>query len=142
VLACRPKTVEPLSTPGVVKAVKNLQSNHSCCENDKLNPAQIKALLAKGKTYTTKELTFKYRVSAASKPRMAIIVSKKVLRLAVQRNYVKRVQRIHFSQHQHALGTIDVVVIANKSLYNSKLKEHYLMSTQAWYKFLKSLSTA
>lgn len=119
-----------------------MQSKHNNDTNDKLNPAQIKALLAKGKTCTTKELTFKYRVSAALNPRMAIVVSKKALRLAVQRNYLKRVQRVHFSLHQQALGNVDVVVIANKSLYNSKLKEHYLMSTQAWFKFLKSLSTA
>ncbi len=124
-----------------VKAVNNLQCKQREDSNSrkKLNSVQIKALLARGKTYTTPDLTFKYKASTQPATRLAIVVSKKTLPLAVARNYFKRIQRVHCTRHRHTIGAVDIVVIANKSLYNSKLTELNLTSTKAWFKFLKSL---
>lgn len=47
--------------------------------------------------------------------RLAVIVSKKTSRLAVSRNYIKRVSREIFRLQQHELSGLDIVVRARKS---------------------------
>lgn len=47
--------------------------------------------------------------------RLAVIVSKKTARLAVSRNYIKRVSREIFRLQQHELSGLDIVVRARKS---------------------------
>ena len=47
--------------------------------------------------------------------RLGLAVSKKHLRLAVQRNRVKRLIRESFREHQSALAGIDIVVLTQKN---------------------------
>jgi len=48
--------------------------------------------------------------------RLGLVISKKNVRLAVQRNRVKRLLRESFRQHQSELTGLDIVVLARKGL--------------------------
>lgn len=43
-------------------------------------------------------------------PRLAVMVARKVSRLAVERNYMRRVVREVFRHRQHTAGAFDIVV--------------------------------
>ncbi len=45
------------------------------------------------------------------KPRLGLAVAKKVARLAIQRNVLKRIIRESFRQHQHQIPEVDIVVL-------------------------------
>lgn len=49
-------------------------------------------------------------------PRLGLVIAKKNIRLAVQRNRVKRLIRESFRQHQHLLTGLDIVILARKGL--------------------------
>ena len=107
----------------------------------KLRQSDIGCLLKKGRTFRTKTLTFKYASSNISLSRLAVCVGKKTMPLAVSRNYFKRIQRIHFKDHMANMSQFDIVVIANKSLYNSNLNNLYQQSAHAWVQFQNSLKS-
>ncbi len=47
-------------------------------------------------------------------PRLGLAIAKKNIRLAVDRNYLKRTIRENFRMQQQQLGTMDIVVLARK----------------------------
>ena len=49
-------------------------------------------------------------------PRLGLVIAKKNIRLAVQRNRVKRLIRESFRHHQHLLTGLDIVILARKGL--------------------------
>lgn len=56
-----------------------------------------------------------YMPNGLGYPRLGIVVGKKVIRCAVDRNYVKRVVREWFRLHREAIGEVDLVVQFNDS---------------------------
>ncbi len=56
----------------------------------------------------------RYRLNEASAPRLGLIVSKKIAKLAVQRSYMRRVLRELFRLNQHNLPVIDLVIQVQK----------------------------
>ena len=62
-------------------------------------------------------------------PRLGVVVGKKNVAKAVQRNRVKRVLRTSFRLHQDLLGGLDIVILARSnldSLSNNSLAEKTL----------------
>lgn len=66
-------------------------------------------------------------------PRLGLVVAKKHIRKAVQRNRIKRVIRDNFRRHRHSIMNIDIVVLARKealdvapSLLQKSLEKHWL----------------
>ena len=57
----------------------------------------------------------RYRPNEANAPRLGLIVSKKTAKLAVQRNYMRRVLRELFRLNQHRLPAIDLVIQVQKT---------------------------
>jgi ribonuclease P protein component len=49
-------------------------------------------------------------------PRLGLVIAKKHIRLAVERNRIKRLIRESFRKQQHQLPTIDAIVLARKGL--------------------------
>ena len=56
----------------------------------------------------------RYRLNEANMPRLGLIVSKKTAKLAVQRNYMRRVLRELFRLNQPQLPIIDLVIQVQK----------------------------
>lgn len=66
-------------------------------------------------------------------PRLGLVVAKKHVRKAVQRNRIKRVIRDNFRRHRHSIMNIDIIVLARKevldvapSLLQKSLEKHWL----------------
>ncbi|MGH1486651.1 MAG: ribonuclease P protein component [Cellvibrionaceae bacterium] len=51
-----------------------------------------------------------------SEPRLGLVIAKKHIRLAVERNRIKRLIRESFRHQQHQLSGIDAIVLARKGL--------------------------
>lgn len=60
--------------------------------------------------YCGRFLAIHYRDNQLAWPRLGLIVGKKTARLAVQRNYMKRLLRELFRIRQHQLSPVDLVV--------------------------------
>lgn len=67
------------------------------------------------KRIANKHLIMRYRVGDASMPRLGLIVSKKTAKLAVRRNYMRRVLRELFRLNQHHLPAVDLVIQVQKA---------------------------
>jgi ribonuclease P protein component len=60
-------------------------------------------------------LVLRYRPNALNTPRLGLIVAKKTAKLAVQRNYMRRVLRELFRLNQHNLPALDLVIQVQKT---------------------------
>lgn len=77
-----------------------------------LTPADFKRVFdAAALKISCKEILILARANAGDRPRLGLVVAKKHVRLAHQRNRVKRIARESF-RHQPQLGGWDVVVLA------------------------------
>jgi ribonuclease P protein component len=56
-----------------------------------------------------------YRYNEYGRPRLGMIVGKKVASAAVRRNYMRRVLREFFRKQQSKLGNVDIVIRIQKS---------------------------
>ncbi|PLK58421.1 ribonuclease P protein component [Candidatus Palibaumannia cicadellinicola] len=62
------------------------------------------------------QLTILGRLNTLGYPRVGLTISKKHVKLAHERNRIKRVMRDSFRLHQHTLPIMDFIVIAKKGL--------------------------
>ena len=67
------------------------------------------------KRIANKHLVMRYRLKEVNIARLGLIVSKKTAKLAVQRNYMRRVLRELFRLNQHRLPAVDLVVQIQKA---------------------------
>lgn len=74
------------------------------------------------------------------RPRLGLVIAKKHVRLAVQRNRMKRVIRESFRHRQQTLTGLDVIVLARKdmaSLDNRQLRQQL---EQQWQRIVRKHS--
>ena len=68
-------------------------------------------------------LVLRYRPNGNKGARLGLIVAKKTAKLAVQRNYMRRVLRELFRLNQHQLPAVDLVVQVQKVFAKSDFLE-------------------
>ncbi|HEX4479175.1 MAG TPA: ribonuclease P protein component [Rudaea sp.] len=61
---------------------------------------------------TTRNFVAEYRTSSNSTARLGVAISRKVSKLAVVRNRIRRTIRESFRHHRHELPNIDILLIA------------------------------
>ena len=66
------------------------------------------------KRIASQHLVMRYKPNEHTGPRLGLIVGKKTAKLAVWRNYMKRVLRELFRLNQHQLPTLDLVIQVQK----------------------------
>ena len=66
------------------------------------------------KRIANKHLVMRYRPNDYNSPRLGLIVAKKTAKLAVKRNYMRRVVRELFRLNQHQLPAVDLVIQVQK----------------------------
>ena len=66
------------------------------------------------KRIASQHLVMRYRLNEANLSRLGLIVSKKTAKLAVQRNYMRRVLRELFRLNQQRLPVVDLVIQVQK----------------------------
>ncbi|WP_067498640.1 ribonuclease P protein component [Candidatus Gullanella endobia] len=72
----------------------------------------------------TPNITILSRFNMLEHPRIGLTVSKKNVKLAHERNRIKRLTRESFRLHQHDLSAMDFIVIAKKN--TASLDNHVL----------------
>ena len=88
------------------------------------------------KRIASQHLVMRYRLNEANLPRLGLIVSKKTAKLAVQRNYMRRVLRELFRLNQHNLPTLDLVIQVQKTFE----KPEFMLIKQEFESLLLKLS--
>lgn len=77
------------------------------------------------------------RPSDNNEPKLGLIIAKKHIRLAVERNRIKRIIRESFRQQQHQLPAINAIVLARKGLDKLENKEIRNVLELLWQKIRK-----
>ncbi|MDF0733449.1 ribonuclease P protein component [Pseudomonas entomophila] len=75
-----------------------------------------------------KNLLILARENGLDHPRLGLVIGKKSVKLAVQRNRLKRLMRDSFRQNQQMLAGLDIVIVARKGLgevENPELHQHF-----------------
>jgi ribonuclease P protein component len=75
------------------------------------------------KRLSSQHLSFHYQPNALSLFRLGMVVSKKTQKLAVKRNYMRRVLRELMRKKQEQLLNFDIVIRIQKSFYRSDFVE-------------------
>ena len=81
-----------------------------------LKAADFQWVFRRAKRLSSPYLTLLYRSQSRGCPRLGLVIAKKSLKHAVDRNRFKRICREQFRHHQHQLPTIDVIIISRKAL--------------------------
>ncbi len=77
------------------------------------------------------------RPNLGTSPRLGLIIAKKHIRLAVQRNRIKRIIRESFRQQQHQLPAINAIVLARKGLDKLDSHEIHKLMESLWQRVRK-----
>ncbi|QCI15595.1 ribonuclease P protein component [Pseudomonas putida] len=75
-----------------------------------------------------KNLLILARENGLDHPRLGLVIGKKSVKLAVQRNRLKRLMRDSFRLNQQSLAGLDIVIVARKGLgeiENPELHQHF-----------------
>ena len=75
--------------------------------------------------------------NAYQQGRLGLVIAKKHIRLAVERNRIKRLIRESFRQQQHQLTGIDAIVLARKGLDQLDNRSIHTLLNQLWQKIQK-----
>ena len=76
------------------------------------------------------------------RPRLGLVIGKKNVRLAVQRNRIKRLARESFRLRQQAMPALDIVVLARRGLDKQQNSLLHAELNSLWDKLLDRASTA
>lgn len=71
-------------------------------------------------------------------PRLGLVIGKKSVKLAVERNRLKRIIRDSFRLHQQMLAGLDIVVVARKGLGDLDNAELHQQFVRLWKRLSRS----
>lgn len=72
------------------------------------------------------------RRNSVSLPRLGLVIGKKNVKLAVERNRLKRVMRDSFRRHQLLLSDLDITLVARKGLGDVENAELHQQLEKLW----------
>ena len=72
-------------------------------------------------------------------PRLGLVIAKKHLRLAVDRNRIKRLSRESFRQNQNELMNLDLVLMSRNGLEKLSNPEIFRLLDSQWQRLIKKV---
>lgn len=69
--------------------------------------------------------------------RIGFVISKKNIRLAVNRNRVRRIIRESFRLNQHTLPNVDIVILARHGLGDIENSDVHALISRSWSRLIK-----
>lgn len=104
-------------------------------------PGDFTRVFRQGKRCGGEGLTIIALQNTAGHPRLGLAIAKKHIKLASQRNRVKRLIRESFRLHQTDLAEVDIVVLSRPDLLGREasqirtaLERHWLTVNKQWQK--------
>ncbi|SFK24726.1 ribonuclease P protein component [Methylophaga sulfidovorans] len=105
-------------------------------------PGDFSRVFRQGKRTGGGGLTVLTVENSVGHPRLGLAIAKKHVKLANQRNRLKRIIRESFRQNQSALSNIDIVVLSRPGVTErdstqiwAALEQHWLTVVAQWQKF-------
>jgi len=83
------------------------------------------------------QVLFLARPNGLAGPRLGLVIAKKNVRKANQRNRIKRIARESFRLQQHQLSGIDIVVLARRGLDLPNNADLHSLFGQLWHQLQK-----
>ncbi|GAB1265668.1 ribonuclease P protein component [Aurantivibrio infirmus] len=75
-----------------------------------------------------------------NRPRLGLVIAKKNVRLAVQRNRIKRRIRETFRLKQHKMPNIDAIVLARRGIDKLSDQQQTALLDQQWQRLIKRVN--
>jgi len=108
-----------------------------------LNAQQFKCVFdAPDSRASGRDILLLARKNQLEQPRLGMVIGKKSVKLAVQRNRLKRLIRTAFRLNQKALAGLDIVVLARKGLAEQDNAEFTRQLESLWQRLLRKLPKA
>ena len=79
------------------------------------------------------------RLNQQTQPRLGLVMAKKHMKLAVERNRMKRLIRESFRLQQQELAGLDIVVLSRKGMDNLSNSEFSQQLNQQWQRIFKKV---
>ena len=85
-------------------------------ESRLLTPGDFQTVFKNASRYSSKHFTILITANSSGNNRLGLAIAKKRVKLAVQRNRIKRLVRESFRLNQHDLPSIDIVVMVKSGI--------------------------
>ncbi|MFL2840829.1 MAG: ribonuclease P protein component [Pseudohongiellaceae bacterium] len=105
-----------------------------------LGPAQYRVVFKKADFKMSAASILMFVAKSTLPPRLGIIVAKKNVKSAVQRNRVKRIIRESFRLRQEEFGTIDLIILATQGLDKASNQEVLIQLNLLFDKLISKLN--
>ncbi|GHE96293.1 ribonuclease P protein component [Thalassotalea profundi] len=105
-----------------MKSVANKVTNKFNRESRLLTPDHFKAVFSNATRFSSKHFTILITKNTDNNNRLGLAIAKKRVKLAVQRNRIKRLTRESFRLNQTTIPHIDIVVMVKSGI--DKLENH------------------
>jgi ribonuclease P protein component len=105
-------------------------------ESRLLTPGQFQSVFTKPLRFGSSHITILVTPNTNEKNRLGLAIAKKRVKLAVQRNRIKRLTRESFRLNQHNLPHIDIVVMVKSGTDSLNNKEITLQLEKIWRKVI------
>lgn len=103
-----------------------------------LNAAAFKAVFDQvDYKISSKEVLCLAKKNSFDHPRLGLIIAKKNIRFAAQRNQIKRIVRESFRLHQHQLPATDIIIMVHKGMAELDNAAVRQVIDQTWQRLAK-----
>lgn len=106
-------------------------------ESRLLTPKQFSGVFEQATPAVSSHITILARKNNQSKPRVGMTIPKKKVKLAVNRNRIKRCIRESFRLSAHRLPNVDIIVIAKHGINDLSNKDIIKQLDKLWIKIIK-----
>jgi len=89
---------------------------------------------------SSREILCLVRDNGSNHPRLGLVIAKKNVRHAVQRNRVKRIIRESFRLNQHQLPPLDLIILARKGIDEFNNGELHAEFSRLWQRLNKKVA--
>jgi len=101
--------------------------------------AQFKAVSGTRLTANKGPLLLLIKPNELLYPRLGLAIAKKQVKLAVQRNQIKRFARESFRQHNSSLPCVDMILLVRKRINEIDNKELHQCLESVWQQLIKQV---
>jgi ribonuclease P protein component len=102
-----------------------------------LTPGQFQSVFSNPSRFSSHHFTVLIKPNSLEHPRLGFAVAKKRIKLAVQRNRIKRLARQSFRLNQHNLPDIDIVFMAKSGADELDNQELVNQIEKIWRKIIQ-----